>query len=375
MTKKKIMNMKQKYSVLLTLFLMAMLAGCHIQKDDYFTDNGCFQVECINSSENNGYSEIQDLNYYYLSGNKGMNRYKIDTQERELISKTENAAIIYQFKIPYVIYTYAVLGDKYRVNRIDLENKKEECIYEAPESKYPIINIIGDDLYIQMETQQNQFITYRCPVDGDAANQLQQIENTQPFSCNVSTSEEQYISLVGHDIAIKKNKGSSVYQYFSYQVDGGLEKPIDCFNKKGYANSRLVKGYLTADKENEIRGIMCVSGNPIESVSLNQGDIVRDMLFDLNLDTGESQILYDTKNNQTRIVGYEDGIVYLFKNDYKVYSQPLEGGKATEILSIPRSNDVIFDWCEDYLFVRYRDTNNRVDNQYPQYDIRGAKVK
>ena len=81
MTKKKIMNMKQKYSVLLTLFLMAMLAGCHIQKDDYFTDNGWFQVECINSSENNGYSEIQDLNYYYLSGNKGMNRYKIDTQE------------------------------------------------------------------------------------------------------------------------------------------------------------------------------------------------------------------------------------------------------------------------------------------------------
>ena len=27
-----VMNMKQKYSVLLTLFLMAMLAGCHIQK-------------------------------------------------------------------------------------------------------------------------------------------------------------------------------------------------------------------------------------------------------------------------------------------------------------------------------------------------------
>lgn len=340
-----------KYRRLLLLVVVLILTGCQT-KDDYFTDNGCFQVECINSSENNGYSEIQDLNYYYLSGSKGMNRYKIDTQERELISKIENAAIIYQSKIPYVIYTYA-----------------------APESKYPIINIIGDDLYIQMETQQNQFITYRCPVDGDAANQLQQIENTQPFSCNVSTSEDQYISLAGHDIAIKKNKGSSAYQYFSYQVDGGSKKPIDCFNKKGYANSRLVKGYLTADKENEIRGIMCVSGNPIESVSLNQGDIVRDMLFGLDLDTGESQILYDTKNNQTRIVGYEDGIVYLFKNDYKVYSQPLEGGKATEILSIPRSNDVIFDWCEDYLFVRYRDTNNRVDNQYPQYDIRGAKVK
>ena len=120
--------MKKKSCGLFIFLVIFMLAGCQIQKDDYFTDNGCFQVECINSSENNGYSEIQDLNYYYLSGNKGMNRYKIDTQERELISKTENAAIIYQFKIPYVIYTYAVPGDKYRVNRIDLENKKEEYL-------------------------------------------------------------------------------------------------------------------------------------------------------------------------------------------------------------------------------------------------------
>ena len=374
MTKKKIMNMKQKYSVLLTLFLMAMLAGCHIQKDDYFTDNGWFQVECINSNENNGYSEIQDLNYYYLSESYDVNCYKIDTQEREFICITENAAIIWQFKYPYLIYTYAVPGDKYRINRLNLETKKEECIYEAQGTMFPVINIIDDDLYIQMKSQE-QFITYRCPVEGEIENQLQQIENTQPFSCNVSTSEDQYINFAGHDIVIKRNKSSSVYQYFRYQADAGAEKLIDCFNKKGYTYSRLVKGYLTSDKENEIRGIMCVSCNPIESVLLNQRDIVRDMLFELNIDTGESQILYDTKNNQTRIVGYEDGILYLFKNDYKVYKQPLSGGEATEILSIPKSNDVIFDWCEDYLIVRYRDTNNLTGNQYPTYDVQAVKVK
>ena len=161
------------------------------------------------------------------------------------------------------------------------------------------------------------------------------------------------------------------YQYFRYQADAGAEKLIDCFNKKGYTYSRLVKGYLTSDKENEIRGIMCVSCNPIESVLLNQRDIVRDMLFELNIDTGESQILYDTKNNQTRIIGYEDGILYLFKNDYKVYKQPLSGGEATEILSIPKSNDVIFDWCEDYLIVRSRDTNTELRYKQP-YDVQAV---
>ena len=83
-------------------------------------------------------------------------------------------------------------------------------------------------------------------------------------------------------------------------------------------------------------------------------------LFSLNVDTGESQILYDTKNNQTRIVGYEDGILYLFQNDYKVYSQPLSDGEATELLSIPKSNDVTFDWYGDYMFVIYRDTNTEL---------------
>ena len=358
----------KKYRRLLLLVVVLILAGCHIQKDDYFTDNGWFQVECINSNENNGYSEIQDLNYYYLSESYDVNCYKIDTQEIEFICITENAASIWQFKYPYLIYTYRVPGEKYRINRLNLETKKEECIYEAQETIFPVINIIDDDLYIQVKSQE-QFITYRCPVEGEIENQLQQIENTQPFSCNVSTSEDQYISLAGHDIAI-----TNAYKYFSYQVDGGSEKPIDCFNKKGYTNSRLVKGYLTADKENEIRGIMCVSCNPIESVLLFQRDIVRDMFFELNIDTGESQILYDTKNNQTRIIGYEDGILYLFKNDYKVYKQPLSGGEATEILSIPKSNDVIFDWCEDYLIVRSRDTNTELGYKQP-YDVQAVKVK
>ena len=120
---------------------------------------------------------------------------------------------------------------------------------------------------------------------------------------------------------------------------------------------------------------MCVSDNVMASVMLGQSDIRRDVLFSLNVDTGESQILYDTKNNQTRIVGYEDGILYLFQNDYKVYSQPLSDGEATELLSIPKSNDVTFDWYGDYMFVIYRDTNNLTGNQYPTYDVQAVKVK
>jgi len=373
MTKKKIMNMKQKYSVLVIFFLLLMLTGCQMKKDNYFAEEGSYQLECINSSQNNGYSQIQGMDYYYLPGNSMVYRYGLDTQEKESLYWIDDKIISYTFEMPYFFFS-SYVDEKYRVSRVNLELMEEDCIYEAVCSSYPRLNIIDNDIYIQVKDEE-ELITYKFPVDGDAATQLQQIDTTSHFSSNISTDNEQYTHLAGRNIVVKKDERTRVNMYFSYQVEGEQEKFIDCFNKKGYANSRLVKGYLTAENENEIKGIMSVSGNRRESVLLNQGDIVRDMLFELNIDTGESQILYDTKNNQTRIVGYEDGILYLFKNDYKVYKQPLSGGEATEILSIPKSNDVIFDWCEDYLIVRYRDTNNLTGNQYPTYDVQAVKVK
>ena len=374
MTKKKIMNMKQKYSVLVIFFLLLMLTGCQMNKDNYFTEDGNFKVRCINSRQRDRNSQLENKDYFYKSADGVVYQYKLDTQEKKILYTTENSAKTCKFAIPYLIYIYESSNYTYRINRVNLELKEEECLYETSRYVYPSLDIIDNDIYIQINDDE-ELITYRCPVDGDVATQLQQIDTTSHFSSNISTDNEQYTHLAGRNIVVKKDERTRVNMYFSYQVEGEQEKFIDCFNKKGYANSRLVKGYLTAENENEIKGIMSVSGNRRESVLLNQGDIVRDMLFELNIDTGESQILYDTKNNQTRIVGYEDGILYLFKNNYKVYKQPLSGGEATEILSIPKSNDVIFDWCEDYLIVRYRDTNNLTGNQYPTYDVQAVKVK
>ena len=345
-----------------------------MNKDNYFTEDGNFKVRCINSRQRDRNSQLENKDYFYKSADGVVYQYKLDTQEKKILYTTENSAKTCKFAIPYLIYIYESSNYTYRINRVNLELKEEECLYETSRYVYPSLDIIDNDIYIQINDDE-ELITYRCPVDGDVATQLQQIDTTSHFSSNISTDNEQYTHLAGRNIVVKKDERTRVNMYFSYQVEGEQEKFIDCFNKKGYANSRLVKGYLTAENENEIKGIMSVSGNRRESVLLNQGDIVRDMLFELNIDTGESQILYDTKNNQTRIIGYEDGILYLFKNDYKVYKQPLSGGEATEILSIPKSNDVIFDWCEDYLIVRYRDTNNLTGNQYPTYDVQAVKVK
>ena len=44
--------MKKKSCGLFIFLVIFMLAGCQIQKDDYFTENGYFRVECINASQN-----------------------------------------------------------------------------------------------------------------------------------------------------------------------------------------------------------------------------------------------------------------------------------------------------------------------------------
>lgn len=77
------------------------------------------------------------------------------------------------------------------------------------------------------------------------------------------------------------------------------------------------------------------------------------MLFRLNPETGESSILYKPGNNRTRIVGYQDGIIYLMES-YKIYSQPIEdGGKRILLYELPEHTDYRFDWQGDHLLIFY----------------------
>ena len=140
---------------------------------------------------------------------------------------------------------------------------------------------------------------------------------------------------------------------FSYQVEGKTEMPITCLNQSRYDRSELYEQYMIQEGEDTIIGLLSVADDPRVSIEMVQGDIRRDLLFQLNIETGESKILYDTKNNLTRIIGYDEGVIYLFKDDYKVYSQSLVGGELTELLALPEAEDIVFDWQGDYLIVRY----------------------
>ena len=77
--------MKKKSCGLFIFLVIFMLAGCQIQKDDYFTENGYFRVECINASQNSTtYNLQQNDSYYYIASNGLVYCYDYEEQKNEL---------------------------------------------------------------------------------------------------------------------------------------------------------------------------------------------------------------------------------------------------------------------------------------------------
>ena len=138
---------------------------------------------------------------------------------------------------------------------------------------------------------------------------------------------------------------------FFYCVEGEPEEyTIDCLDYSDYQNSVIQKDKLTVEN-GEIIGLLHVVKNRYcDPYDPPQRDLKYDILFRLNPETGESGILYSAENSRSRIIGYQDGIVYFMK-DYKIYTQTIGNRKKELFFELPEQSDYIFDWQGDYLIV------------------------
>ena len=359
-----------------------------MKKDEYFAQKGQYIVECINAqknAENAEYYFTKEGDYYYIDDNTKIYKYSSDQEKAiELLNCNQ---VIYDLRIYDKYIYYATYAQVYRYN---METGEVHCIFNDDTVTYVCMDIYKDYLYV-MDGQKDYI--YRCALDNvlnaeyeDIGSFFQQEHKENEIVQMLLDGlivegyydevEQTYriLSMRAQDtgrrilrgntelfvdekrIIFERDKITGANMPYSYQIEGETRKSIQCLEKKEYNVSDIYEEYIYEDGDSEIIGLISVSNNPNVSSKLYQSDIKKDILFNLNICTGESKIIYDTKDNMTRIIGYNDGIVYLFKDDYKIYSQPISGGKATEIASIPRADDVVFDWCGDYLIIRYKDT-------------------
>ena len=136
-----------------------------------------------------------------------------------------------------------------------------------------------------------------------------------------------------------------------YWVEGDPEEHgIDCLNEDEYVYSMIRQDKLTTEN-GEIIGLVHVVKNfRCHSFNPPQKQLKYDVLFRLDPETGKSSILYKARNNRTRVIGYQDGVLYLLKN-FRIYTQDVENGKRELFLKLPKDNSYTFDWQGDYLIV------------------------
>lgn len=378
--------------IIMCLLMCLLLSGCALfkEKDEYFSHDGEFNVEKLNSlNEISGdsvyYYKMQGTLYQYSFQQRATQKlldncgpyvvcdgviYYADGQDIYCFDKQTEISTCVSSDVDWVnlsriavkngylyVYDYGN-GSVYRSKLVQTTDLKFENIGDYFKLDYKtdeLVQITLDGWSVEgyCSTDRSDFkIIFMYNMD------------SMEYMVNQITNKDNMEILVdGRRVTINRDEAEKAETLFMYQIEGEEQQPITCLCKEGYTNSILWEHHLYQSEESQIIGLINVTSNSRGNFYTNQGDLKRDMLFRLDIETGESEIIYDAKNRYTRIVGYRDGTIYLFKDDYTVYSQPLNGGELTPLLTIPRSEYIDFDWYGDTLIVLYKEDSSNENYQ------------
>lgn len=102
---------------------------------------------------------------------------------------------------------------------------------------------------------------------------------------------------------------------FRYQKEGEEEHIIQCLDDPKYWDSNIYPYHFTREGDRVV-GLMSVLRDYVPWVWRGwEAGIENDILFEINLETGDSRIICETDSAQTRIIGYKNGRVYFLEDD------------------------------------------------------------
>lgn len=100
-----------------------------------------------------------------------------------------------------------------------------------------------------------------------------------------------------------------------YQREGEADRHrFECLDDPKYKAIGIAPSLLTMEGECLV-GLMSTHNPIFGYFRYNQEDEDNDILFEINLETNTSRIIYETDKAQTRIIGYKNGVVYLLEDD------------------------------------------------------------
>ena len=169
-------------------------------------------------------------------------------------------------------------------------------------------------------------------------------------SLNDGVPERRYSMQDGTEVKIRKTFGED---NFAYEV-AGYEMDLECLSGKDFKYAQW--GELS-DEDGVIYGVVAITKNSpyLHRWELGPGgfstnDVKREMLFTIDIESGENKILYETKKG--RIVGYTPEFVYIYRNAalYKVNIASGEEEKLGKV-NCGTNNHINFRWEGSKVFI------------------------
>lgn len=339
--------------IILVLIIMLTLTGCYKSNDSkeipYIHEMGPNEIECNSFYHYMPVEHGRDkigLQRYDLITEKDQDIYVVEDLEKQSItSYYGDDKVVY-----FVVTTYQDGDDEKVLFCYDLNSCEYETLLATEEYLDVGLDSITNKILVITDSQ-DYFIENGSLYEVDSSNEV-----LSDFSNVESTIRR--VDSDGTIVEISKKYKESVYRYSVDGKSGVITALSDCGGiKSGLSNFFVLEG-------DKIIGIVQIArkGNNgiIPCNVLETSELKKEILFSLNYKTGESEILYDSKNNTIRIIGYCDGKAYLYKKG-KIFCRNLADGSEEEIYSISYDGDGqwTFNWIGSKLII-FDEDNHRV---------------
>lgn len=299
--------------------------------------------------------------YYVARGNKTLNKVLLEENRSERI----DAGGVYHCyeEADYVFYNKCPGGGVEELWRYHKEIGEKEMFASVDMRNSFGIRFVGDYIFVEDRVLDEAWI---CPKDGDIEkdrinvhslfpeenrtgdDQIITIDNIEISRYYYAQDQRYYINYVKNlekrkwgerfvDVEGKELKIWSEDEGFYYGYEDGEIREIECLESSRYEYLSIEEGvFLTSDEmiigflpREQLRGHPFLVGPPK----------YREVLISLNPDTGESEILCETEDNNASMIGYREGRLYFIK-DFKVYRQDLDSGVEEELFDLPSPKEV-----------------------------------
>lgn len=327
--------------------------------EKYYVDDGKLQkvsldenkVETIDAEDVWGYTDsAMEGVVFYTKHNSDESeeiwRYLDETQETEMLIAGRRDEVDFGFAGSYVWY-----GDEQKETYIcpangDIEKDRVEVnsLFEEENrtGEEQLVIVDGVEICRSYDMEEQKYhVEYITEVESEREEEEEQ-----------NAWRDTLVRINGKDLGIWKSDGRF---YFGYE--GGEAWEIGCLSKSRYEHLSVMDGIYTVE-DGVVIGYLTrelIYGHPIFPIPAGP-PIYREVLIELDPDTGESRLLCESENYSASFIGYRQGRLYVVK-DNKVCRYYIANETEEELFELLEGADT-FRWRAGYLLISEEQAGN-----------------